>query len=294
MANSQTHDTDEVTPTDQTPVEETRPEQPEQAIERSVTIETLRQDIEDAVRSAEARERDLAATQNLIRERVRVYRAELNTEERARLGAILAEAAQRLAALREKGAETIGGASAQTKVSAEATTVPREVEAIIHPPTDTGPAESVSPDQIILEKTVVEPEITFEEPTPIPEAAFVTSPTARELLLVTKVRERYAGDQPKLEAALRQVRYAERRGILGDPAMKERILDLVRSLSGVRALNEQGERSLDSIAAEVGVDRARLEDIVARHRSALEDRAREDVQRESRVGMGKIALKGVA
>lgn len=136
----------------------------------------------------------------------------------------------------------------------------------------------------------------IEPPQPAPSEVAATQPTApegRRLLNAAKLREQFASDEVGLALALGQAKFAERRGVYADKQVSLMIESAIRGLSGEQQFAfGVGEAALDTIALQVGLERAQVQEIFDRQRAALEDRARREVSKESREGVKILFAKG--
>ncbi|MBI4434198.1 hypothetical protein HY635_00020 [Candidatus Uhrbacteria bacterium] len=157
-----------------------------------------------------------------------------------------------------------------------------------------------------------EPEIKFEEPvveegkegapTVAPETAPPTPeaeparplPSARELMSIAKIRAALHDNPEALKAAIEQAKYAESKGLLETEASRASLIELVKSASGLEQQKALRGPALERLAKEIGVEPAQLEAALDRQHAALEQRARDEVRRESQAGLKAVVAKGAA
>lgn len=107
---------------------------------------------------------------------------------------------------------------------------------------------------------------------------------ARRLLNIAKLRDRYQGDPAQLDAAIRQVQYAEHRAVLANAEIRAQLETALRSLTDFEANAAARDAALTRVASEVGLPPAELQWVMHRRDDALRERARQDVLAESSAG----------
>lgn len=131
---------------------------------------------------------------------------------------------------------------------------------------------------------------------PTPEVAPAQPPpSARELMSIAKIRAQLHDAPPEvLKAAIEQAKFAETKAMLETEASRVKLIELVKSLSGREDLQALRGPALEQLAVTLGVPAAALEGALGRQQAALEQRAREEVRKETQAGLKKVIAKGAA
>lgn len=185
---------------------------------------------------------------------------------------VLADYNRRIAELQEKLKGAPATEAAQPPAVEEAPTVAPEISPV-------GTAEAA---------TEVAP--------PTPEVAATQSPpSARELMSIAKIRAQLVDAPPEaLKAAIERAKFSETKAVLETEATREPLIELVKTLGGLEGDQALRGPAIERLAAAMGVPAAAIEGALARQRSALEQRAREEVRKETQAGLKKVIVKGAA
>lgn len=140
------------------------------------------------------------------------------------------------------------------------------------------------------------PTVAPETAPPTPETEPARSlPSARELMAIAKIRAQLVDAPPEaLRRAIERAKFTETKALLETGETKEPLIELVKTLGGLEGDQALRGPAIERLAAAIGVPAAAIEGALARQRAALEQRARDEVRRESQAGLKKVIAKGAA
>ncbi len=157
----------------------------------------------------------------------------------------------------------------------------------------TPPTEEAKPEEPTVGGTAETTPTETAPTTPETESAR-PMPSARELMSIAKIRAQHWDNPEALKAAMEQAKYAESKGVLETGVTREPLIELMKTLGGREGDQALRGPALERLAKEMGVEPAQLEAAFDRQQAALEQRAREEVKRESRAGLKGVVAKGAA